>query len=488
MFVRISNMTLRALFFGVFFFCAACFARADAAARETPAEADAVKKAFVVKIDGQIATPQVYILSRAIRAANAAGAELLVLDMDTPGGDLGTTLELMQLLSNFKGKTLCYVNPEAISAGSFIAVACDEIWFAPNGVMGAAEAVTAAGGDVDESMRRKITSYLAAKVRSISGDNSRRAEVQRAMNDPDFELNIGGKILKKPGELLSLTAKEAAEVIDGAPVLSNGTAADVQILVRDVLGEGAEIVYVKSTWADIAAKYVSAVAPLVMGVGFFLIIIDVKNGGFGVLAGIGVAVLLGVFAGTHMSGLSGYEEILIFILGAALVVAELLFFPGMVFPIMIGIVLMLGSLAWALGGIWPAQGFEYNFSGLTRGVFQVFIGVGLSFVLALLFAKFLPKTPLWGRMVLAPTSASLDSRGAAVKVGEAADPYAETLGGVEVKAGSRGVAVGELMPSGQVNINGRIVDAVSVFGHIGAGEKVEVVAKKDFNFLVKKIS
>ena len=175
------------------------------------------QKVYSVKIDGQISSPQTYIVKRAVRTANADGAKMLVVDLDTPGGDLGSTVEIMETLKNFGGKTVCYVNPNAISAGSLIAAACDEIYFAPNGIMGAAEAVDASGGDIAESMRRKITSYLGAKVRSHNLDNPRRAAVQRAMNDPNFELKIGGRTIKPKGELLSLTAKEAAEIVDGSP-------------------------------------------------------------------------------------------------------------------------------------------------------------------------------------------------------------------------------------------------------------------------------
>lgn len=181
-------------------------------------------KVYKVKIDGQISSPQLYILKRAIRAANADGAKILIVDMDTPGGDLDTTIKIMETLENFGGKTICYVNPNAISAGSFIAAACDEIYFSPKGVMGAAEAVNASGADIDKSMQRKLTSFLGAKVRSLNKENPRRAEVQRAMNDPEFELKIGGKVLKKKGELLTLTADEAPPSTTAGRFFQTGTA------------------------------------------------------------------------------------------------------------------------------------------------------------------------------------------------------------------------------------------------------------------------
>ncbi len=75
------------------------------------------QKVYSVKIDGQISSPQTYIVKRAVRAANSDGAKVLVIDLDTPGGDLGSTIEIMETLKNFGGKTVCYVNPNAVSAG-----------------------------------------------------------------------------------------------------------------------------------------------------------------------------------------------------------------------------------------------------------------------------------------------------------------------------------------------------------------------------------
>ena len=58
---------------------------------------------------------------------------IVILDMDTPGGELGVTLEIMEEiienLEKFDGKIITYVNDEAISAGAYIAIATSEIAF-----------------------------------------------------------------------------------------------------------------------------------------------------------------------------------------------------------------------------------------------------------------------------------------------------------------------------------------------------------------------
>jgi membrane-bound serine protease (ClpP class) len=64
----------------------------------------------------------------------------------------------MEALGRFPGKTVTYVDTEAISAGAFISAMTTEIWFAPTGVIGAAAPVLATGGEIDASMKQKIVS------------------------------------------------------------------------------------------------------------------------------------------------------------------------------------------------------------------------------------------------------------------------------------------------------------------------------------------
>lgn len=429
------------------------------------------QNAYAVKIDGQISPPQLYIIKRAIRSASSEGIKILAIDIDTPGGDLDTTLKIMQALRDFNGQTICYINPNAISAGSFIATACDKIYFSPEGVMGAAEAVNATGSDIDKSMQRKITSFLGAKVRAISGDNQRRADVQRAMNDPDFELKIGNKIIKKKGELLTLTAKEASQIIDNKPLLSDGTTKTLSDALKLATGDNVKIKSLEITWAEKVAKYISTVSPILMGIGFMLIFIDIKSGGFGLLGGLGIGVLLIVFVGANLSGIAGYEEIIVFAIGALLVAVEIFFLQGTIFLALIGGVLMLGSLAWALGDIIPTRNFEYNTDAFVSGFNQVGLGLLISAIMIALLWKFIPETRFMKNLILQTTKNS-DTKNAE----ESDSPI-----------GKIGIALTDFMPSGKVDIDGKIVEATAIFGHIRTNDKVEIIGKKDFNFTAKRV-
>ena len=109
------------------------------------------------------------------------------------------------------------MNREAISAGA-CAIATSEIAFAPLSQIGAAEAVSGGGGNIDSSMKRKINSYLKAKIRSYSGDHAYRSRVMAAMMDANETLLVEGQPLlaedgtriQKEGELLTSPEKKPA--------------------------------------------------------------------------------------------------------------------------------------------------------------------------------------------------------------------------------------------------------------------------------------
>src|SRR3990172_5599377 len=123
---------------------------------------------YVMPVRDQIAQPALYIIRRGLKEAIERKADVVVLDMETPGGALDVTFEIMKALEKFPGLTITYVDKEAMSAGAFISATTQEIWFAPGGIIGAAAPVSATGQDIDETMRLKVVSYLRARVRAVS--------------------------------------------------------------------------------------------------------------------------------------------------------------------------------------------------------------------------------------------------------------------------------------------------------------------------------
>ncbi len=210
------------------------------------------KIAFQIPIRDQIGPPILDILRRGLKDAINENADIVIIDMDTPGGELGVTLEIMQEIiesfDRFDGPIITYVNREAISAGAYIAIATNEIAFAPFAQIGAAEAVSGGGGNIDSSMKRKLNSYLKAKIRSYAGEHRYRSRVMASMMDANETLIIegtpplasDGSVIQKEGELLTLTAEEAVKKygIPPQPLLGIGIYESVEKLLDEKCGPG----------------------------------------------------------------------------------------------------------------------------------------------------------------------------------------------------------------------------------------------------------
>ena len=184
---------LVSLFLGLF----AALAEAPESTERVPeAPRQTAKKIVVVPVLGEINNANWYIFRRGVKKALADNADILILDINTPGGELSLTLDYIDALQKFPGETLAFVNPDAISAGAYISGATQKIFFSPNGKIGATAVVTGDGTDVDKTMKMKIDSYLAALTKTFSKENPYRADVLRAMFDADYVLKINGEILK----------------------------------------------------------------------------------------------------------------------------------------------------------------------------------------------------------------------------------------------------------------------------------------------------
>ncbi|HKJ91150.1 MAG TPA: hypothetical protein VJ960_08470, partial [Oceanipulchritudo sp.] len=412
-----------------------------------------------------------------------------ILDMDTPGGRLDVTLEMMELLDRFEGETITYVNKDAISAGAYISMATDAIYFAPNGVMGAAAVVSGGGQEIDESMKAKINSYLLARMRSYTEAYPYRAEVIRAMADLDYELEIDGEVLKPAGELLSVTAREAVTTYGDPPrpLLADGIADTVENLLAERYGEGmTELETFEITWSEEAAKYLDAIAPVLLGLGFLLLFVEFKTPGFGIFGIAGLVLVSIVFASNYLAGLAGFEAILFFLLGLVFIVVDIFLLPGTFVFLVLGLCFILGSLLWSLSDIWPVPegdspgGFSFtvDMDSVWMALYELLGAFAIALFGLWMIWKFLPNMPVYGRLVHSTAGPMPDP----VVTGGSDSPGTTALPDV----GSTGVVVGPLHPLGEVEIEGRRYQATVPIGSLDRGTPVVVVGYRHFSLLVDK--
>ena len=457
--------------------------------QDSPLAAPKKIRAHVIPVRDQIGPPILDILRRGLKDAILAEAEVVILDMETPGGELGVTLEIMEALDRFDGKTIVYVNNEAISAGAYISIAADEIAFAPTGIIGAAEAVSGGGQEIDPSMKRKINSYLKAKIRAHSQGHPFRARVMTAMMDANATLEIAGvrpktedgTYIQNPGELLSLTANDALKEYGEPPLplLGIGIFDSIEDILSTKYGEDSFVIEkMQISWAEDLGLYLNGIAPMIMGIGMLLLVIEFKTPGFGIFGVSGIILMLIFFGSKYVAGLAGSEEILVFLLGVSLVFVEIFLFPGTMVFALLGVVSMAGALLWAMADVWPTPDFEWSINLFVGPSIDLGLGLLVAIGLGFVLARFLPKSMFWDKLILANA------------VGQA-DPL--VTGGASSldnpsqlpQIGAKGRTTSHLFPSGTVEISGRTYQAQVKLGSLKANQSIRVIGHSQFNLVVE---
>jgi len=146
---------------------------------------------FVVSIDGSINPASSDYLIAAIEQAEDAGAAAVLIELNTPGGLVSATQDIIQKMLNASVPTIVYVTPRgatATSAGTFITLAANVAAMMPGTSIGAAHPVSMFGGQGQEGQEeqdgqsgqgvvdQKIENFLAAYVESIAKQRNRNVE------------------------------------------------------------------------------------------------------------------------------------------------------------------------------------------------------------------------------------------------------------------------------------------------------------------------
>jgi membrane-bound serine protease (ClpP class) len=251
-------------------------------------------------------------------------------------------------------------------------------------------------------------------------------------------------------------------------------------LLAKCFGPGAASTTVlRATWSEELAVLLNRLAPAMLGLGIFALFIGFKSQGFGGFIAVGVVLLTVVFLSSYVSGLSGHEPVIIFSIGLILVLAEVLFFHSAGFLGVVGFLLMIGSLFWAMADLWPGEPIQVAWSAdaFVRPMVNLGTGLGIAVVLGACLLRFLPRGWVWDRLTVNETVG-----GSAQASGS--EPGAASL--LDALVGRRGIAATALRPGGQVEVDGRRFEAEVKVGAIDAGAPIVVLGHGDFALVVEQ--
>jgi len=436
------------------------------------------RKVYVLPIREAIMPPLVYLVRRGVKDAMDAKADLLVLDMDTNGGRVDVTEDIIEILNKFKGQTATFVNRKAFSAGAFISVATQKIFMAPQSVIGAAAPIMLVPGgapqDMPETLQAKMNSALRALVRTSAEKNGYNIEVVEAMIDKSKELKIDGKILNEKGQILTLTNTEAEREYGDPPkrLLSSGTVESLDELLKNLGYAGAVRVDLQPTGAEQLGMWINMISPLLLIIGIAGIYIEFKTPGFGLPGIVGIAAFALYFFGGYVAGLSGLEWIVVFLLGLALVALELFVFPGTTALGLIGTALMLVALVMAMVDVYPGMPSLPTFKMLELPLRDLFIAFLGGAVAVLVLSRWLPKTSFYGKLVSQMASG-------VTTVVQLEQRQISRLGQV-------GIAISPLRPGGKAQFGNEILDVISQGDLIDKGQRVKIIGHSGTEAVVEE--
>jgi len=125
----------------------------------------------VMRIEGPIMPPTKDYFARALNRAVRERAQMLLVEMDTPGGHSEAMRGIGQLVLNSRVPVVVYVSPSgarAASAGAIIGLTAHVLAMAPSTNIGAAHPVMGTGQDIPGAMKDKVVNDISAFLRSVA--------------------------------------------------------------------------------------------------------------------------------------------------------------------------------------------------------------------------------------------------------------------------------------------------------------------------------
>ncbi len=473
-------------------------------------------------------------VGRTLSLAEKEGARLVIVEINTPGGPLVGAWEMSDSLLSSRVPTVAWINKNGASAGAMIAYACKYIVMAPGATFGACVpiAVSPIPTEAPIVLPEKFVSYTREQIRSVASAKGHDADIAEAMVDQDKEIKFSEKIpsarrekllgildgwdkaspeekeefkwlLDSSGEFpegkreaLKRFLTEDAKIVEKGKVLTLDT--DKAFLLNVAIGKAAaleEIFQLKEiqalnlrrprvktmswSWSELAAKFLSnpLVSSLLLIGGIIGIATELKVPGFSFPGILGITCILLLFFANFAAGAAQWTDLILFVLGVALLLLEIFVIPGFGVAGILGILMIVGSVFMMLLKS-PAP-----YLPPTRDeTLRVIKWMSSSFILAaaavyVLFKLLSPRVPVFGRLVL----------GTAQKAQEgytAGDRFAAQMNALVGKVGE---AKTMLRPAGKAVFDGKLFDVVTEGDMIEKSSRIEIIEVKGSRIVVQKV-
>lgn len=412
---------------------------------------DSLTVFYRIRIDMDIDQAAQRMLVSGLEKADDAGADYVLLDLDTYGGAVDAADSMRTAILRYDKPVIAYVNMQAASAGALISIACDSIYMRTGGSIGAATVVNQSG----EVMPDKYQSFMRGMMRSTASANGRNPEVAESMVDT--------------ANVLSLTPEEAIKV-----GYCEGICDDEFEVARSVAGDKSfEIKNMEDdlTWID-RLIYI-LLNPLLQSIFMMMIVggifVEIRTPGIGLPLVTAIVGALLYFAPAYVGHLAEHWEILMFVIGLILIGIEIFVIPGFGVCGISGILLVIISLALSMVDNVEFYHFDgtLDLSPVVKPLGIVIISSAVAVFGSVLLVRRLYTTKAFDHVALREE----------MKVTEG---YTGVVSGLEVMIGKEVTVFTDMRPSGKVIASdGHIYEATLKFsGFATKGEVLKVVSSE----------
>ncbi|HPE19253.1 MAG TPA: NfeD family protein [Tenuifilaceae bacterium] len=453
----------------VYLFCVAllsCVTFATSATNDSIPQ-DSSKLVYKINIKENIMPAAWRQVQSGFEEASQQNADIVLIHMNTYGGMVDMADSIRTKILNSPIPVWVFIDNQAASAGALISIACDSIYMRKGASIGAATVVDQSGNVVPDKFQSFMRSTMRAtaeaqgKVWKVENGDSvevwrRDPRIAEAMVDPS--VYIEGII--DTGKVLTFTTEEALRF-----GYCEGKAESVSEIFQITGIEDYTIAEFKPTFLDRIIGLLTN--PVVSGILIMVIVggiyfeLQTPGVGFPLAAAILAAVIY--FAPLYLEGLAQHYEVIIFIIGLALIAVEIFAIPGFGVTGISGIILVIIGLTLAM--------IDNDIFRNTRPFSWIEILRPLVVVSVSLFTGLIASIVLSRRLITSPTFPGLALNSSLTKE----EGYVGIDTHQKDMVGKEGVAQTVLRPSGKVEIENEIFDAVSEEGYIDKGKKVRVV-------------
>jgi membrane-bound serine protease (ClpP class) len=416
------------------------------------------KKVMVGIIEEEIDLGLAPYIRRVVSEAEKENVDAIIFKINTFGGRVDAATQIKDAIISTDILTIAFINNRAISAGSLIALSCNKIVMVPGSSIGATTVVDQTGKKQSE----KYQSYMRSEMRSTAERNGRRKDIAEGMVDE--RVVVEG--LVDSTQLITLTSEEAYNYGIADTLVNN-----LDDLLTAFNLKDARIIEVNQNWAEAVVRFLnnSVISSILIMIGFFGLLAEIKSPGWGVPGTAGLIALTLFFGSSYILQLASIIEILMFVIGVTLILIEIFVIPGFGIAGISGILLLLASLFLSLIGGGPFLDFDM----ISRAIIQLSLSLLSAVILIFILAKYLPTTSIFNKFVLSEAEKS--------DKGFSSHPIEESLVGAE------GVALTTLRPAGTAEINGKRVDVVTDSEYVEKGKKIKVLAVQGIRIVVREI-